>query len=91
MNFKISSILYVNSFFFQKQKALQAQRKSLLPPKAPTIKRQPNMINLLLYYPVARRNFFLITFNWLANALVYNGLSFYSADLGVSSHLGNNV
>ena len=31
---------------------------------------------------VARRNFFLITFNWLANALVYNGLSFYSADLG---------
>ena len=89
MNFKISSILF--HFFFQKQKALQAQRKSLLPPKAPTIKRQPNMINLLLYYPVARRNFFLITFNWLANALVYNGLSFYSADLGVSSHLGKCI
>ena len=43
---------------------------------------------LLLYYPVARRNFFIITFNWLTNALVYNGLTFYSADLGVSSHLG---
>merc|ERR1712141_362051 len=45
-------------------------------------------LTLLIYYPVARRNFSLITFNWLANALVYNGLSFYSADLGVSSHLG---
>ena len=79
----------VLSFFFQKQKALQARRKSVLPPKVHSVKRKPNMINLLLYYPVARRNFFLITFNWLANALVYNGLSFYSADLGVSSHLGN--
>ena len=37
---------------------------------------------------MARRNFFIITFNWLTNALVYNGLTFYSADLGVSSHLG---
>ena len=46
------------------------------------------MLTLLLYYPVARRNFALITFNWLANALVYNGLSFYSANLNVSSHLG---
>ena len=35
------------------------------------------MLTLLIYYPVARRNFALITFNWLANALVYNGLSFY--------------
>lgn len=75
-------------FFFQKEKALQARRKAIMPPKTPTIKRTPNMWNLLWYYPVARRNFFLITFNWLANALVYNGLSFYSADLGVSSHLG---
>ena len=39
-------------------------------------------------YPIARRNFLLITFNWLANALVYNGLSYYSANLEVSSHLG---
>ena len=46
------------------------------------------MLNLLVYYPVARRNFSLITFNWLANALVYNGLSFYSANLNVNSHLG---
>ena len=48
----------------------------------------PSMLTLLIYYPVARRNFALITFNWLANALVYNGLSFYSANLNVSSHLG---
>lgn len=46
------------------------------------------MFVLLLYYPVARRNFILITFNWLANALVYNGLSFYSANLNVNSFLG---
>ena len=39
-------------------------------------------------YPTSRRNFFLITFNWVANALVYNGLSYYSANLRVSSHLG---
>ena len=51
-------------------------------------KHNPSMWVLLLYYPVARRNFFIITFNWLTNALVYNGLTFYSADLGVSSHLG---
>lgn len=49
--------------------------------------RTPSMYVLLLYYPVARRNFCLITFNWLTNALVYNGLSFYSANLNVSSHL----
>ena len=36
-------------------------------------------------YPTSRRNFFLITFNWVANALVYNGLSYYSANLRVSS------
>ena len=39
-------------------------------------------------YPTSRRNFLLITFNWVANALVYNGLSYYSANLNVSSHLG---
>jgi hypothetical protein len=50
--------------------------------------KRASMFTLLLYYPVARRNFVLITFNWLANALVYNGLSFYSANLNVNSFLG---
>lgn len=45
-------------------------------------------MTLVQHYPIGRRNFFLITFNWLANALVYNGLSYYSANLNVSSHLG---
>ena len=73
---------------FQKQKSLQARKKSVLTSRPQHVPRTPNMWNLIWYYPVARRNFCLITFNWLANALVYNGLSFYSADLGVSSHLG---
>ena len=51
-------------------------------------KAKPSMFTLLLRYPVARRNFMLITFNWFANALVYNGLSFYSANLNVNSFLG---
>ncbi len=50
--------------------------------------RTPSVFILLLYYPVSRRNWMLITFNWLANALVYNGLSFYSANLNVNSFLG---
>lgn len=50
--------------------------------------RNPGIITLLLHYPVSRRNFFLITFNWFANALVYNGISFYSANLNVNSFLG---
>ena len=48
---------------------------------------KPNMIRLFWYYPTARRNFCLITFNWLANAVVYNGLSYYSANLNVSRYL----
>jgi len=47
-----------------------------------------SIISLIRHYPIGRRNFLLITFNWLANALVYNGLSYYSAQLDVSSHLG---
>jgi len=74
--------------FVEQQKAIQARKKSIINMKKTKKTRPPSMWVLLWYYPVARRNFFLITFNWLANALVYNGLSFYSADLGVSSHLG---
>ena len=47
-----------------------------------------SILTLIRHYPIGRRNFFLITFNWLANAMVYNGLSYYSANLNVSSHLG---
>lgn len=56
------------------------------PPERP--QRDPSMYVLLRYYPVARRNFLLITFNWLVNAIVYNGLSFYSANLNVNSFVG---
>eukprot|EP00090_Calanus_glacialis_P012639 TRINITY_DN21241_c0_g1_i1.p1 TRINITY_DN21241_c0_g1~~TRINITY_DN21241_c0_g1_i1.p1 ORF type:complete len:616 (-),score=86.58 TRINITY_DN21241_c0_g1_i1:500-2347(-) len=47
-----------------------------------------SILTLIRSYPIGRRNFFLITFNWWANAMVYNGLSYYSANLNVSSHLG---
>ncbi|XP_023337932.1 organic cation transporter protein isoform X1 [Eurytemora carolleeae] len=49
---------------------------------------EKSIFDMIRGYPIARRNFLLITFNWLANALVYNGLSYYSANLEVSSHLG---
>ena len=74
--------------FLQQQKAEQARKKSIAGPLKKVKKaRPPSMWVLLWYYPVARRNFFLITFNWLANALVYNGLSFYSADLGKKKNI----
>lgn len=82
---------FVHKFVEQEQrkKKLAAQHGGKKPSdENPGSKRKPGMFILLWYYPVARRNFFLITFNWLANALVYNGLSFYSANLNVSSHLG---
>ena len=47
-----------------------------------------SILSLIRGYPIGRRNFLLITFNWLANSMVYNGLSYYSANLNVSSHLG---
>ena len=75
-------------FFLKQQKEEQAHKLATLNKKPAAAKHNPSMWVLLLYYPVARRNFFIITFNWLTNALVYNGLTFYSADLGVSSHLG---
>lgn len=65
---------------------MRNQENRPIPPRK--IKGKPNMLKLFWHYPVARKNFFLITFNWLANAVVYNGLSFYSANLNVSSHLG---
>ena len=80
---KVNMYINVNYIFLQQQKAEQARKKSIAGPLKKVKKaRPPSMWVLLWYYPVARRNFFLITFNWLANALVYNGLSFYSADLG---------
>ena len=39
-------------------------------------------------FTLSYRNFILITFNWFANAVVYNGLSFYSANLNVNSFVG---
>ena len=56
--------------------------------RCPPPASKPSMYKLLRYYPNSRRNFMLITFNWLANAIVYNGLSFYSANLNVNSFLG---
>ena len=78
----------INFLLLKQQKEEQAHKWATLNKKPAAAKHNPSMWVLLLYYPVARRNFFIITFNWLTNALVYNGLTFYSADLGVSSHLG---
>jgi hypothetical protein len=38
-------------------------------------------------YPNIRKKFFIITIAWLSNAVVYNGLSYNSSNLGVSGPL----
>ncbi len=40
------------------------------------------------YYPRIRRNLIFMTFCWVTNSIVYNGLSFYSADLKVNPYVG---
>lgn len=41
----------------------------------------------LMRYPNMRRKFCILTFLWLANSVAYNGLSYNSANLGVSDTL----
>ena len=41
----------------------------------------------LLRYPNMRRKFCILTFLWLANSVAYNGLSYNSANIGVSDTL----
>nr|XP_040572189.1 organic cation transporter protein-like [Lepeophtheirus salmonis] len=78
---------FVQIFIDEKKRASMLEEEDQIK-ESPHKKHHVSMLTLLLRYPIARRNFILITFNWLANALVYNGLSFYSANLNVSSHLG---
>uniref|UniRef100_A0A1B6CMW4 Major facilitator superfamily (MFS) profile domain-containing protein n=1 Tax=Clastoptera arizonana TaxID=38151 RepID=A0A1B6CMW4_9HEMI len=41
----------------------------------------------ILRYPNIRRKFLIIAFDWVANAVVYNGLSYNITNLGVSDYL----
>jgi hypothetical protein len=41
----------------------------------------------LLRYPNIRKKFFILAFDWVANAVVYNGLSYNATNLGVSDYL----
>lgn len=50
------------------------------PPQSATpmdIMRNPNI----------RKKFFILAFDWVANAVVYNGLSYNTTNLGVSDYL----
>lgn len=37
--------------------------------------------------PNIRKKFFILAFDWVANAVVYNGLSYNTTNLGVSDYL----
>ena len=41
----------------------------------------------LITNPNIRKKFFIIAFDWVANAVVYNGLSYNTTNLGVSDYL----
>ncbi|KAJ4428893.1 hypothetical protein ANN_25886 [Periplaneta americana] len=41
----------------------------------------------LLRHPNIRKKFFILAFDWVANAVVYNGLSYNATNLGVSDYL----
>ncbi|PSN42448.1 hypothetical protein C0J52_15942 [Blattella germanica] len=41
----------------------------------------------ILRHPNIRKKFFILAFDWVANAVVYNGLSYNATNLGVSDYL----
>lgn len=41
----------------------------------------------LVRNPNIRKKFFILAFDWVANAVVYNGLSYNATNLGVSDYL----
>ena len=41
----------------------------------------------ILRFPNIRRKFFILAFDWVANAVVYNGLAYNTTNLGVSDYL----
>lgn len=41
----------------------------------------------LITNPNIRKKFFILAFDWVANAVVYNGLSYNATNLGVSDYL----
>ncbi|XP_067006278.2 carcinine transporter [Anabrus simplex] len=41
----------------------------------------------ILRHPNIRKKFFILAFDWVANAVVYNGLSYNTTNLGVSDYL----
>ena len=49
----------------------------------------------LIRNPNIRKKFFILAFDWVANAVVYNGLSYNTTNLGVSDYLaffiGTNI
>lgn len=40
----------------------------------------------ILKYPNIRLRFLILSFDWIANAVVYNGLSFNVTNLGIGDH-----
>jgi len=72
----------------QETKLLDGEDNSSLNISPTVTKDERSICDMMRGYPTARRNFLLINAIWMANSLVYNGLSYYSANLDVSAHLG---
>ena len=51
------------------------------------VRSKGNAMLELMRFPNMRRKFCILTFLWLSNSVAYNGLSYNSANLGVSSAL----
>lgn len=55
--------------------------------KQPTITHKSATPMDILRFPNIRRKFFILAFDWVANAVVYNGLAYNTTNLGVSDYL----
>lgn len=53
----------------------------------PVVPKQEATMFDIFRYPNIRKKFFLLTFDWIANAVVYNGLSYNATSLGVNDFL----
>jgi hypothetical protein len=80
---RISSV-YIVLLFIQVENKQKLWNGVLHQQEAPHISATPMD---LLRHPNIRKKFFILAFDWVANAVVYNGLSYNVTNLGVSDYL----
>lgn len=68
-------------------KQLMEESQKLSTNKHPTVTQKSATPMDILRFPNIRRKFFILAFDWVANAVVYNGLAYNTTNLGVSDYL----